>query len=730
MPAGRIVSEAGFLEVARGAAALRLRPLAALAQLWTRTLERGRRRSGPPHRLKTEPPSRRENRSVEAGTVATRHLRETEAPPAFPPSIGAKPASGVLSDLRVTSRRIPPRGAEPGRPFSGPSGDRFTGVQGAARGGTAERSRTEDLPGLASTRDEPSRHHGVPADAGRAEVENRTESGFEPGAGVGRARAPRTPADAGFARAGTAPSSLPFGPAPSSPGEAVRPDPGEPFPSEAAAAPSDSTPLPHEVTAAGFGLRSGERAEAAASNGQVRRRAGFSPVPARPQARSAGGEARPGIEAIFSSPRTTEHAIEAGPAESAPRRSPAGIADAGPSGPPGSTRSSQVPWQAAGKIHSWRVSGAGSDLSAPGSDVGERPTAPPAPEPPAREPVSGRGRAAEIPASAPQENAPLHRARSETKWHGGAVRTGTGASPHQAPDRRIETSPSRPPLGDDPVSEGEFFRSGAESPPAPGYSPKEIHPRAASFLRLRAVGRPDPFALRRELPSDLAGGVAHPAAPEPPAREPASRRVPAAEAPAPHGPEDPPRTPRRRAEGRSERAPLRGADAAAAEGAGPAAAPSGVARIRSDLPAPVETVRHELLAQAIVAKARALPATGAIELRFQLLPEELGPVGVRVASRGRRIRVDIAAATDAALDALSAQLGRLGAALERHGFRDPDVRVGLDFGSRQEGAEGRQAADADARSRPDAQRPGETAGHRPGGLFRPAPAAGRRSSSA
>jgi len=133
---------------------------------------------------------------------------------------------------------------------------------------------------------------------------------------------------------------------------------------------------------------------------------------------------------------------------------------------------------------------------------------------------------------------------------------------------------------------------------------------------------------------------------------------------------------------------------------------------------PAEPVRYEMLAQAILARARALPAPGPIELRFHLIPEGLGPVTVRMGSRGRKIRVEIAASTAGARDLLAAEAGRLGEALERHGFRDPQVRVGLDLGSGRGGGGGAEAG-------PDAfERPAQ--GGRPlGGTAPPSGPAGR-----
>lgn len=252
------------------------------------------------------------------------------------------------------------------------------------------------------------------------------------------------------------------------------------------------------------------------------------------------------------------------------------------------------------------------------------------------------------------------------------------------PKRVPETSPAADPAAgrSEPSGRAERLR-------APGGSPAEIHPWPVSFARPRGT-RPAPALL------DLgpAAGTAGPPGPPPSRPEPAARGLvarpepPDASTAARPRPWDPP--PELRPHRRAARAPGEVGPAVAAppERAGQAQATRSAVGAPADVPAQGETTRLETIAQAILARARALPASGAIELRFQLLPEDLGPVSVRLESRGRRIRVEIAASRDGALDALSAQASRLGEALERLGFRDPQVRLGLELGSRQESAAG------------------------------------------
>jgi flagellar hook-length control protein FliK len=94
--------------------------------------------------------------------------------------------------------------------------------------------------------------------------------------------------------------------------------------------------------------------------------------------------------------------------------------------------------------------------------------------------------------------------------------------------------------------------------------------------------------------------------------------------------------------------------------------------------APPVRIPHRALAEAILNRARSMPANDRMELRFALEPEDLGPVRVQIVSRGDRIEVRIVAHSGAAVDALGNGLSRLTSQLVEAGFRDPAVQLALD----------------------------------------------------
>jgi hypothetical protein len=108
-----------------------------------------------------------------------------------------------------------------------------------------------------------------------------------------------------------------------------------------------------------------------------------------------------------------------------------------------------------------------------------------------------------------------------------------------------------------------------------------------------------------------------------------------------------------------------------------------------------QTVRlpHADLAEALVARARALPADGSLELRFALEPEDLGTVRVQILSRGEHLEVRILATSGAAIDAIGPGLSRLTNQLLDAGFRDPAIELSLEqHGAHAGGHDGRDAA--------------------------------------
>ncbi len=112
-----------------------------------------------------------------------------------------------------------------------------------------------------------------------------------------------------------------------------------------------------------------------------------------------------------------------------------------------------------------------------------------------------------------------------------------------------------------------------------------------------------------------------------------------------------------------------------------AALQSAVARLADATPAPLlpaaVPVHHAALAESILARARALPETGAVEVRFALEPEGLGTVRVRIESRGEHVRIEIQATSRAAIETLSPGISRLAAHLQEAGYRDAEIHLDL-----------------------------------------------------
>ena len=117
-----------------------------------------------------------------------------------------------------------------------------------------------------------------------------------------------------------------------------------------------------------------------------------------------------------------------------------------------------------------------------------------------------------------------------------------------------------------------------------------------------------------------------------------------------------------------------GVEVAATSGAARSAAtPSGRATASGTTSLPPSA-----MVGAILARARSMPRNGSIELRFALEPNDLGLVRVRIETSGKTMRVQIAAASGGAVDALQSGVSRLTGQLQQAGFQDPDVQLSLD----------------------------------------------------
>jgi flagellar hook-length control protein FliK len=88
--------------------------------------------------------------------------------------------------------------------------------------------------------------------------------------------------------------------------------------------------------------------------------------------------------------------------------------------------------------------------------------------------------------------------------------------------------------------------------------------------------------------------------------------------------------------------------------------------------------RHAALAQAILARARSLPADGGVEVRFALSPPELGTVRIRIEARGEQLRIEFVAGSQAAADALGSSLPRLAHNLSQAGCSQAEVTLDLE----------------------------------------------------
>jgi hypothetical protein len=148
--------------------------------------------------------------------------------------------------------------------------------------------------------------------------------------------------------------------------------------------------------------------------------------------------------------------------------------------------------------------------------------------------------------------------------------------------------------------------------------------------------------------------------------------------------------------GRTATRPATAARAATHEAAGQIGQSrgDGVTQVRGG---PIETttaLEPSSMLDAILARARGLQRNGTLELRFTLRPEDLGPVRVRIESRGEQLRIRIVAASGSAIDTLSSGLPRLAAHLQEAGFRDADVDLQLDDTSAGQAGHERQSAAA------------------------------------
>jgi hypothetical protein len=248
----------------------------------------------------------------------------------------------------------------------------------------------------------------------------------------------------------------------------------------------------------------------------------------------------------------------------------------------------------------------------------------------------------------------------------------------------VETTPAEPdaPVGREPVAQrGDERRAGAElrRQVDAGWSvrfeqPEALRERWSSETRLADLGRDNvqakPSRARAEVEPLRAG--------EPAALSPAT--LTAAERFAPT---------------RSTVGASAAADATPSAGVVRAAAPSsgsgtgsgaGAGLGAGTTPLPIDPaasldgvarLAHANLADAIVARARALAPGGSIGLNFALEPEELGMVRIHIEARGDDLRVRIVAASGAAVEALSGGISRLSSQLHDAGFKD--ARIDLTF---------------------------------------------------
>ena len=89
------------------------------------------------------------------------------------------------------------------------------------------------------------------------------------------------------------------------------------------------------------------------------------------------------------------------------------------------------------------------------------------------------------------------------------------------------------------------------------------------------------------------------------------------------------------------------------------------------------TPEQQAWIEAVVARARAVPRNGAVELRFALQPENLGTVWVRIESREDRLRIRLTASSETAADFLASSLPRLGSQLNQPG--GPQTQIEIDY---------------------------------------------------
>ncbi|MCP3979367.1 MAG: hypothetical protein GY716_08565 [bacterium] len=98
---------------------------------------------------------------------------------------------------------------------------------------------------------------------------------------------------------------------------------------------------------------------------------------------------------------------------------------------------------------------------------------------------------------------------------------------------------------------------------------------------------------------------------------------------------------------------------------------------RADGPAPPPSIRHEALAETILARATQMPKPGRVELRFVLSPPDLGHVRINIEASGDQLRVELLAPSQQAADVLQSGLSRLGSHLNNAGFPQVELNLGL-----------------------------------------------------
>lgn len=296
-----------------------------------------------------------------------------------------------------------------------------------------------------------------------------------------------------------------------------------------------------------------------------------------------------------------------------------------------------------------------------------------------------------------------------------------GPEPAPAPEAQVTASPAPAPAPARLAYVEELARATTPAPtitpvPAPPASPK---PPEAPSAPVRRVASRAPLAVE-VVPSPGEPATVEPAPirmpaslePDPdPAPKPTPQPAPAT--PAPKVPSEPVVEPRP-----GVPAPPVAADPIAvhrpspkAHAADPVAAAVSHARgtpqasevgrahaAPGSAPAPVAP---DAMIEAIVARAKSMPASGTVEVRFALDPQDLGSVRIHLETKGDQVRVEILAASDVALDTLGAGIPKLQRQLEDAGFRHAEIRLDLDSPPSREGAERRPAREPHPAPRSD-----------------------------